>query len=609
MNTQRQLDRRTLLRGGCGLTASLALGSRTGPAAAAPPARPNVIFLLTDDQGYGDLACHGNPVIKTPNLDALHARSVRFTNFHVSPTCAPTRAALMTGRYSNATGTWHTIMGRSLMAHGEVTMADCFHAAGYRTGMFGKWHLGDNYPCRPQDRGFDEVVACGGGGVWQTPDYFGNDYQDDTYRHNGRPEAFQGFCTDVWFDNAIRFMDGANRQAAPFFCYLATNAPHGPMWAPDSYTAAYEGVKNLREPGFYGMIANIDSNVARLVKFLRDRGLEKNTLLIFMTDNGTSSGAQVFNAGMRGQKGSPYEGGHRVPFFAYWPAGGIQGGRDIGALAAHIDVLPTLTDLCGLKRPAGPPLHGKSLRPLLYERNPRVPDRSIVVDSQRLENLVKWRQAAVMTGQWRLVNPSPEGRPDALELYDIAKDPGQRQNVAAQNPRVVERLARDYDEWWTATSQRANEYVRIVLGSERENPSRLTCHDWHGVGGAEATWNQNKIRQGPAANGFWAVEVEKAGTYRIELRRWPREADLPINAPYRDAKPNREKAPGKAVSAVRAKLSIAGVEQARSVDTGDKAAAFTVQLPRGPAELRTWFYGQDDTERGAYFVYVERLKS
>lgn len=598
------LNRRAFLSAAtAGLSASIARPAQT------PTTRPNVVLVLTDDQGYGDLACHGNPVLKTPHIDALYARSVRFTDFHASPTCSPTRAALLTGRYNNATGVWHTIMGRSLLAPGEVTVADCFRASGYRTGIFGKWHLGDNYPCRPQDRGFEEVLVHGGGGVWQTPDYFGNDYQDDTYFHNGRPEAFAGFCTDVWFDNAFRFMQESSRQKTPFFCYIATNAPHGPMWAPDSYTAPYKGVQGLREPGFFGMIANIDDNMGRLMRFLREHNLEQDTILIFMTDNGTSSGAQVYNAGMRGQKGSPYEGGHRVPFFIYWPGGGIQGGRDVDALAAHIDVLPTMIDLCSLKRPSGPPLHGKSLRPLLYEKNPVWPERSIVVDSQRLEKLVEWRQAAVMTSRWRLVNPSPDGDPRALELYDIQKDPGQRQNVAAQHPQVVERLKHDYEIWWKDTSRRANEYVRIVLGNDRENPVRLTCHDWHGENGAELTWNQRAIRKAPAANGFWTVEIEQTASYRIELRRWPKEVDLPINAPYRDPKPNRETTPGLAISAVKARLSIGGVQQTQAIQPADKAAVFTLRLSRGPAELRTWFYDKDGTERGAYYVYVHRLKT
>lgn len=572
---------------------------------AAPDRAPNVVLVMTDDQGYGDLSCHGNPVLKTPNIDGLHGRSIRFTNYHVSPTCAPTRSALLTGRYTNATGAWHTIMGRSLLRPGEVTLADCFRASGYRTGIFGKWHLGDNFPCRPQDRGFDEVLIHGGGGVWQTPDYFGNDYFDDTYFHNGRPEKFSGFCTDVWFANAMNFMTDSQRRGKPFFCYVPTNAPHGPMWSPEEKEAQYRGLAKLREPGFYGMIANIDDNMGRLVKFLRDKGLEENTILIFTTDNGSSSGAQVHNAGMRGAKGSPYEGGHRVPFFLSWPKGGLTGGRDLPTLAAHIDVLPTLRDLCGLKRPKGPELHGRSWKPLLESKEGAWSERTIVTDSQRLENLVKWRQAAVMTAQWRLVNPSPGGDPEKLELFDIQKDPGQKQNVAGDHPEVVKRLSADYDRWWQLVSARSDEYVRIALGDPAENPVRLTAHDWHGEG-SEKVWNQRGIREAPAANGFWAVDVRRSGLYRIELRRWPKEADLPMEAGYKDAEPNRETAAGKAVPLVKARLKIGDVEREVAVQPGEKAAVFEVRLRRGPAEMWTWLTGGGGEERGAYFAYVER---
>jgi len=580
------LDRRAFLRyAGCA-GASMALRSNAAT-------RPNVIFLLTDDQGYGDLACHGNPAIKTPHLDALHQRSLRFTDFHVSPTCAPTRASLMTGRYSNATGVWHTIMGRSLLHPQEVTMADCFKASGYRTGIFGKWHLGDNYPCRPQDRGFDEALVCGGGGVWQTPDYFGNDYTNDTYLHNGQPEKATGYCTDVWFDKAMRFMEESGGQ--PFFCYLPTNAPHMPMWAPDSYTKPYEGVNNLPDPGFYGMITNIDDNVGRLVQFLRERGLEENTIFIFMTDNGTAAGAEVFNAGMRGAKGSAYEGGHRVPFFLYWPAGGIKGGRDIGALSAHIDVLPTLLDLCSLKKPQGPTLHGKSLVPLLHGRGET--ERMIVVDSQRQEHLVLWRQAAVMAGPWRLV--------DECELYDLRRDPGQTHDVAADHADIVARLTAEYGKWWELTSQRADGYVRIVLGNKAAKTVKLSAHDWHG-NGAEAVWNQQQIRQGPAANGFWTVDVARTGEYRLELRRWPRESDTAINASYRELRPNREHTPGRSISVTRARVKLGLVDLTAAVGPEEKAAVFTARLAQGPAELQTFFYGARGEERGAYYVYVER---
>jgi arylsulfatase B len=574
--------------------------------AQSPPGPPNVILIMTDDQGYGDLGCHGNPAIRTPNLDELHKESVRLTNYHVSPTCSPTRSALMTGRYTNATGAWHTIMGRSLLRHDETTLAESLRRGGYRTGIFGKWHLGDNYPCRPQDKGFEETLVHGGGGIYQTPDWFGNDYSDDTYWHNGKPTKFAGFCTDVWFENAMRFMKRSAQAGKPFFTYIPTNAPHGPMWAPDSYSAMYRDVKGLRDPGFYGMITNIDDNVGKLRGFLKETGLEANTILIFTTDNGTAAGANVFNAGMRGQKGSAYEGGHRVPFFLRWPKGGLAQGRDIDTLAAHIDVLPTLLDLCGVKHVGTKQLHGKSLRPLLHDSKPRWPERAIVVDSQRLEHLVKWRQTAVLTSRWRLVNPTPEGNPSGVELYDIRQDPGQRNNVAAANPAVVGELTKEYEAWWAKVSPGGPEYVRIVVGNDAENPARLTAHDWHGEGVNEV-WNQGGIRRAAAVNGFWAVEVDREADYRIELRRWPKEVDLPIQAAYKDSEPNRETAPGKAIEAVEARLRIAGIDRKVAVRESDHAAVFRLRLRRGPAKLETWFYQKNGVERGAYYVYVERL--
>ncbi|MHC4286035.1 MAG: arylsulfatase [Planctomycetota bacterium] len=274
--------------------------------------RPNVILVITDDQGYGDLGCHGNPVIQTPNLDRLYSQSIRLTDFHVDPTCSPTRSALMTGHYSTRTGVWHTIMGRSLLGKHEVTIADVFSGSEYRTGIFGKWHLGDNYPFRPQDRGFNEVLVHGGGGVGQGPDFWGNDYFDDTYQHNGKFKKFSGYCTDVWFDGAMKFIE-ANKER-PFFCYLTTNAPHGPYNVAEKYKKMYEDNKDVPNAAFYGMITNIDENMGRLMKKLKAEGLEKDTILIFMTDNGTSAGyrgkqGQIkgYNAGMRGTKGSEYD--------------------------------------------------------------------------------------------------------------------------------------------------------------------------------------------------------------------------------------------------------------------------------------------------------------
>jgi arylsulfatase B len=583
------------------------LGAASSALLAQPSARPNIVLLMTDDQGYGDLACHGNPVLKTPHLDALHAQSVRLTNYHVSPTCAPTRAALLTGRYSNLAGPWHTIQGRSILHRNETTLAANLRAAGYRTGIFGKWHLGDNLPSRPQDKGFDEVLIHGGGGVWQTPDHFGNDYFDDTYRHNGKLKKFAGFCTDVFFAQAQRFIDQSVQARKPFFCYLPTNAPHGPMWSPAEKEAHYQNVNGLKEPGFYGMIENIDDNVGRLRQHLEATGQAANTIFIFTTDNGTASGAQVFNAGMRGAKGSPYEGGHRVPFFLHWPAAGYTQGRDITQLTAHIDVLPTLLELAGVSRPSTAlPLHGRSWVPLL--RGQTVPDRTLVVDSQREENLLPWRQAAVMTERWRLVSPGPggPGEPRKLELYDIQADPGQKTDLAAREPAVVAQLKAGYETWWRLVSARADEYARIVIGDPRENPVRLTAHDWHG-NGALATWNQRSILNGPLANGFWALEA-RPGRYRIALRRWPAELNLPLGAAYTPEPGNREQTPGKAIAGLRtARLKLGAQEREAKVDPAKPTVLFELRLPAGPVELQTWLIAEDGTERGAYYVDVERI--
>lgn len=575
-----------------GATASWGVGGsvRYDPVRASASDRkksPNVVLVITDDQGYGDLSCHGNPILRTPNLDLLYRQSVRVTDFHVGPTCAPTRASLMTGRYCNRTGVWHTIMGRSLLRRDEVTMADVFAAGGYRTGIFGKWHLGDNYPFRPQDRGFREVLVHGGGGVGQTPDYWGNDYFDDTYWHNGTLEKHSGYCTDVWFDATTRFIE-ANRDQ-PFFVYLATNAPHGPYNVSEQYSDRYKG-SDAPNASFYGMIANIDENMGRLMGRLRSLGLEGNTILIFMTDNGTAAGFQGgkgFNAAMRGTKGSQYDGGHRVPCFVRWPAGGLDGGRDVGRLAAHVDLLPTLIELCGLPKPAGFKFDGTSILPLLSSREGGWPDRVLVTDSQRIEHPQRWRQSAVMTDRWRLI--------DGKELYDIHADPGQRNDLSGMRAEVARELRATYERWWTDVSSRFDEYCEIVIGSDRENPSRLTCHDWHDAD--LPPWNQTHILQGIEGNGFWAVEVAQAGEYEFALRRWPKEVDQPINA----AIPG-----GRAIRATSARLTIGEVDLEEAVPADASEVVFRLALKPGKVRLKTWF-SADGASRGAYYVYVTRV--
>jgi len=555
---------------------------------AAPAAGPNVVLLVTDDQGYGDVGAHGNLMIQTPNTDRLWEQSIRLTNFHVDPTCAPTRAAIMSGRYSNRSGVWHTIMGRSLMSPGETTLAETFRANGYRTGMFGKWHLGDNAPLRPDDQGFDDVVRHGGGGVGQGPDYWGNDYNDDTYWRDGKPEPCKGYCTDVWFREAIAFVE-RNRER-PFFCYLSTNAPHAPYIVDPRYAKPYvaKGVPG-KMAKFYGMIENIDENLGRLRRRLADLGLAENTLLLFLTDNGTAAGmakkAQAdkwsgFNAGMRGQKGSIYDGGHRVPLFLHWPARGWDQGRDADQLCAHIDLQPTLMDLCNLKRPPGPAMDGVSLRAMLEGDTACLRDRTLFVHSQRVERPQKWRNTAVMTERWRLVNRN--------QLYDMSNDPGQRHNVYGQHPAVAAQLTVAYDSWWRSLEPTFDQYVRIHLGSPAENPVRLMSHDCLAPDIRRSPWSQGHVRRGALGGGPWAVEITREGRYRFELFRWPRHLK-------------------KAAGCTQAELSIAGQTRQDALESQDVCGRFELALKPGPAMLQAWLTREDGKRHTPYFLWVTRL--
>jgi arylsulfatase B len=583
----------------------LALGG-IALASAAPP--PNVVLVITDDQGYGDLSCHGNPVLKTPNLDQLFRESVRLTDFHVAPTCSPTRSALQTGHWTNRTGVWHTIMGRSMLRAGEVTIGQVFQDAGYATGMFGKWHLGDNYPYRPEDRGYTEVLRHGGGGVGQTPDYWDNAYFDGTYFHNSRPTAVEGFCTDVWFDYAQRFIARQKQQGKPFFAYITTNAPHGPMHAPPRSSAPYEE-QGIRVANFFGMIANIDDNVGQMRSFLEEQQLADNTIFIFMTDNGTSSGGKVFNAGMRGTKGSEFDGGHRVPCFIYWPAGGLTGGRDVTPITAHVDVLPTLIDLCGIPSPGGVTFDGRSIRPLLEgeasEADGSWPDRILVTDSQRVKDPIKWRKSSVMTSRWRLIN--------GTALYDIKADPSQQKDLAAEHPDTLGRLRAFYEDWWKELEPTFQQDCPIYLGHEAEDPARLTCHDWITTG--TTPWNQRSVRgamTGEANTGFWNVRVVQDGQYEIRLRRWPEEtgaaidAGLPAGDPVPGDRAFRD-APGQSVPVVKATVQI-GDQQAESpVEPGSAEVVFKMKLTAGVTKLSGKFHTADGDWIGAYYAYVKRL--
>lgn len=424
--------------------------------------RPNIILVMTDDQGKGDLSCLGNRDLKTPNLDRLHASGVRFRDFHVSPTCAPTRSAIMSGRHEFKNGVTHTILERERMALSSVTIAQVLQRSGYATGIFGKWHLGDEEPYQPQNRGFDEAFIHGAGGIGQAypgscadaPPNSKNRYFDPVIRHNGTFVKTKGFCTDVFFQQALGWIKQQKDRPGPFFAYISTNAPHGPMIAPDRYKKPFlDAGFDEKTAGRYGMIANIDDNMGLLMKKMDAWGLNENTLLIFMTDNGQAGrGGQrngkryaLHAAGLRAGKGSPYEGGTRVPAFWRWK-GVLPEGKDIDALTAHVDLFPTFAALAGAEIPKQTQkLDGRNLLPLL--QNPKVPwpGRYLFVHKGRWKkgdnpDKHKFDSCAVRSERFRLVNNK--------ELYDIDADPGETTNVIDKHPEAVKQMRAAYDAWW-----------------------------------------------------------------------------------------------------------------------------------------------------------------
>ena len=456
--------------------------------------RPNIIYVMTDDQGYGDIAAHGNPVIHTPNLDRLRNQSVRLTEFHVSPTCAPTRAAFMTGRHEFRSGVTHTILERERLALSAVTLPQLLRrAGGYTTGIFGKWHLGDEDAYQPGQRGFDRVFIHGGGGIGQSypgscGDAPGNTYYDPVIRSDGRFVKTKGYCTDVFFNEALAWMDAKRKEGKPFFCSIATNAPHAPYDPPPGADTPYlpklaaAGIAADGKPSradvasFFGMIENIDTNMGRLIEKLDEWGIADDTVLVFTTDNGTAAGGPVWSAGMRGQKGTPYRGGTRVPSFWRWP-GTLPAGVDVPAVTAHIDVLPTLCELADVTIPpaVAAKIEGRSLVPLLRDKHAAWPDRPLFTHVGRWNRgqarESAYAQCRVRAGKWSLVNT--KNKPDAWELYDLAVDPGEKNDVAAQHPDVVTRLATTYDGWWQSVQP---DLVNEDLDGPAENPFK-TAYD------------------------------------------------------------------------------------------------------------------------------------
>ncbi len=420
--------------------------------------RPNIIFILTDDQGYGDTSGHGNPILKTPRLDRLESESATFSDFHVSPTCSPTRSALFTGRHEFKNGVTHTIHERERLTLEAVTLAQVLKTAGYATGIFGKWHLGDEADHQPGRRGFDEVFIHGAGGIGQTypgscGDAPGNTYFNPAILHNGTFERTKGFCTDVFFAQATSWI-AANKGKKPFFAYLPTNAPHAPYNAKPEDSALYaDAVKNKETAGFFGMLRNLDDNVGRLLDRLREWDLERDTLVIFMSDNGSAAGTKVFSAGNRGAKGTAWLGGTRANSFWRWPGYITPGTRE--ALAAHVDFFPTLAQVTGaaLDDKTKAQIEGRSLVPLLGNPKADWADRTLFTHVGRWAKGAppatgKYDNCSVRTTRWHLVSPKGNATKVFWQLFDVKADPGETRDLASEHPDVVKDMAGQYETWW-----------------------------------------------------------------------------------------------------------------------------------------------------------------
>jgi len=490
---------------------------------------PNIILIMTDDQGFGDIAYHGNPDIHTPVLDKMARNSIRFTNFYVSPVSAPTRSSLMTGRYSLRTGVHDTYNGGATMSTEEVTIAEFFKDAGYNTGIFGKWHLGDNYPYRPIDQGFNEAVVHAGGGIGQVGDvmnYFKYDssYFDPVLWKNGTATQFRGYCSDIYTQEAMNYL--TENRNNPFFLYLSFNAPHTPLQVPEKYYNKYkeieikvsnysdkgrtrQNIKNIdedRAKKVYAMIENIDDNLGLLFNKISELKLDSNTIIIFLTDNGPQ---QIrFNGGLRGRKGSVFEGGIKVPFFMHYP-GIYPEGTDIDYPSAHIDLLPTLLDICGIDVPNN--IDGRSLKDLILNETSDKEPRSLFYNWAR-GFPEPYKNIAVRNGNYKLVGHSQwDSEASDLQLFDLDNDPYEQHNLSGELTEKAEALKNEFDIWYKEIiySKNLGNTKPIFIGSKFENPVILNRND---ASGSEGIWAQEEIF------GYWDINVVESGFYDIYFK-------------------------------------------------------------------------------------------
>ena len=478
---------------------------------------PNIILIMTDDQGYGDLGITGNPIIETPNIDAMASKSATMSNFYVSPVCAPTRASLMTGRYNYRTGVIDTYVGRAMMHTDEVTIAEILKKAGYATGIFGKWHLGDCYPMRPIDQGFDESMVLKGGGLAQPSEPFENKrrYTDPVLFHNGQMVQTLGYCTDVYFRTATSFIKKNVEAEKPFFVYLPTNAPHGPYHdVPEELFNVYsemdlssisleEKLNVDRLAAIFAMIGNVDQNIGRLFKTIEQLGIQKNTIVVFLTDNGPNTRRYVGE--LRGMKGEVHEGGIRAPFYMYWPDV-FKGDEYSDVRVAHYDLMPTLLEVAGVSLPEGLAIDGRSFLSLLKGKEISWPDRNLFLQWHRGEEPQPFKHFSMVGQKWKLMSADSAD----FELYDLETDPGESHNLANEKPELLEKMKNGYMTWFNdVSSTRENNYAkpRIVIGSDAEVETVLTAQDWLRTAG-----------RGWGAEGKWLLTVAGPATFDVTIR-------------------------------------------------------------------------------------------
>jgi arylsulfatase A-like enzyme len=533
-------------------------------------------LVLSDDQGYGDFGFTGNSKIRTPNLDQISREGTHCERFYVCPVCSPTRASVLTGRYNYRTRVTATYVGRSNMDPAEVTLAEMLRDAGYRTGLFGKWHLGDHYPQRPMEQGFEEALYHLGGGLMQPSGPPDNHYFDPVLMRNGQPFKSSGYCSDIFTEAAIDFIE--RRQSEPFFCYLAFNAPHTPLEIDESWVAPYReaGLDDLTAK-VYGMVSNIDHNLGRLLEKLKTLGLDENTIVVYLSDNGPEMPNPLmpdnrpekppsrYIAGLRSSKVSVYEGGIRTPCLIRWPAR-LSAGQTVEPISAHIDLAPTILDACGVPAPAQVDFDGRSLMPLLLGRKTSWPDRTLFFQYHYADIPQAWNNCAAVTQRYKLVNGN--------ELYDLLKDPGEQHDISAGNPVVMKQMRAAYEAWFRDVCEtRGFAPQPIPIGNPRENPVILTRQDWRPAVG----WESLDM-------GWWVVQVERPGPYSIGVR-FPEAHEGAV-----------------------AHFVLGPVKLSRELRKGDNEAEFdNVTLPVGNDRLDAWIEAPD-LRMTASYVDVKCMK-